>query len=88
MKISHDQVDWLNLFKKKLTQVQKDLNFYKNILGKFIAKNIVLLKLNSRDDITQEDSTVMITADIAMIADITVDAVIMDDASITNDSCA
>ncbi len=50
--ILYDQVDWLNLFEEELIQVQKDLNFYNNILEEFTARDIVLLELNSKSDIT------------------------------------
>ncbi len=36
--ISCDQVDWLSLLEEKLIQIQKDLNFYDNILEEFMAK--------------------------------------------------
>ena len=49
--ISYDQVDWLNSLEEKLTQVQKDLNFYNNILKEFMAEDIVSLGLDSRGDI-------------------------------------
>ncbi len=52
VEISCDQVDWLNLLKKELIQVQKDLSFYNNILEEFMTEDIISLKLNSRDDIT------------------------------------
>ncbi len=52
VKISCDQVDWLNSLKEKLTQVQKDLSFYNNILEEFMAEDIVSLGLNSRGDTT------------------------------------
>ena len=85
--ISRDQEDWFNSLEEKLTQVQKDLNFYDNILEEFMAKDIVSLGLDSRGDTTQESSAVMITADAAATADITADAVILDDAGVANDSC-
>ncbi len=53
-----------------------------------MAKDIILLGLNSKNDTTQESSIVIITADTAVTADIIVDAVILDDAGIANDSCA
>ena len=87
VEISYDQVDWLNLLKEELTQVQEDLSFYNNILEKFMAEDIVSLELNSRGDITQESSAVMITADAMVTADIIVDVVILDDVSVTIDSC-
>ncbi len=86
--ISCNQKDWFNSLEEELTQVQKDLNFYDNILGEFTAEDIVSLGLDSRGDTTQESSTVMTTADATMTADITADAVILDDAGVTNDSCA
>ena len=46
--ISRDQEDWFNSLEEELTQVQKDLNFYDNILEEFTAKNIISLGLNSR----------------------------------------
>ncbi len=85
--ISHDQVDWLNSLEKELIQIQEDLSFYNNILGEFMTEDIISLGMDSRGDITQESSTVMITADAAMTADITADAVILNDAGVTNDSC-
>ena len=88
VEISRDQVDWLNLLKEKLTQVNKDLNFYNNILREFIAKDIVSLGLDSRGNIIQESSAVMTTTNATVTADITVDAVILDDVSVVNDSCA
>ena len=57
-------------------QVQKDLNFYDNILEEFTAEDIVSLGLDSRGDTTQESSAVMTIADAAETADITADAVI------------
>ncbi len=51
-KISCDQVDWFNSLEKELTQVQEDLNFYNNILEEFMAKDIILLGLDSRGDTT------------------------------------
>ena len=84
--ISCDQVDWFSSLEEKLTQVQEDLNFYNNILEEFMAKDIVLLGLDSRDDTTQESSAVMTTADAATIANITVNTIILDDISIANDS--
>src|SRR6266542_1116726 len=87
-KISRDQVDWFSSLKEELTQVQKDLNFYDNILGEFTAEDIISLGLESRSNTIQESSTVMTTADAAVTADITADAVILDDASVANDSCA
>src|SRR6266542_4051374 len=86
--ISRDQEDWFNSLKEELTQVQKDLNFYDNILGEFMVEDIVSLGLSSRGNTTQESSAVMITADAAATADITADAVILDNASVTNDSYA
>src|SRR6266540_4482782 len=86
--ISRDQEDWFNSLEEELTQVQEDLNFYDNILGEFMAEDIVSLGLDSRDDTTQESSTVMIIADAAATVDITAGAVILDDASVANDSYA
>ncbi len=83
-KISRDQEDWFNSLEEELTQVQKDLNFYDNILGEFTAEDIVSLGLDSRGDTTQESSAVMITADVAATADITADAVILDDVNVAN----
>jgi len=88
VEISYDQVNWLSSLEKELIQVQKDLNFYDNILEGFTAEDIISLGLDFRDDTIQESSTVMTTADAVMTADITADAVILDDASVTNDSCA
>src|SRR6266545_1027820 len=86
--ISRDQEDWFSSLEEELTQVQEDLNFYDNILGEFMAEDIISLGLDSRGDITQESSAVMTTADAAVTADITAGAVILDDAGVTNDSCA
>src|SRR6266508_3436488 len=83
--ISRDQEDWFNSLEEKLTQVNKDLSFYNNILGEFMAEDIVSLGLDSRGDTTQESSAVMTTADAAATADITVDAVILDDTGVAND---
>ncbi len=82
-----DQVDWFNSLEEELIQVQEDLNFYNNILGKFTAKDIVLLGLDSRGDTTQESNTVMTIADTTMTADITTGTVILNDADVANDSC-
>ena len=84
-KISCDQEDQFNSLEEELTQVQEDLNFYDNILGEFTAEDIVSLGLDSKGDITQEGSAVMITADAATTVDITADTVILDDASVAND---
>ena len=84
--ISRDQEDWFNSLEEELTQVQKDLNFYDNILGEFMAEDIISLGLDSRGDITQESSVVMTTADATVTADITAGAVILDDADMANDS--
>ena len=62
-----------------------DLNFYDNILGEFMAENIVSLRLDSRGDTAQESSAVMITADAAATADITADAIILEDTGVAND---
>ncbi len=85
--ISRDQEDWFNSLEEELTQVQKDLNFYDNILGEFMAEDIISLGLDSRGDITQESSVVMTTADATVTADITAGAVILDNANVANDSC-
>ena len=50
VEISRDQEDWFNSLEKELTQVQKNLNFYDNILGEFTAEDIVSLGLDSRGD--------------------------------------
>ncbi len=50
--ILHDQEDQFNSLEEELIQVQKDLNFYNNILGEFTAEDIVSLGLDSRDNIT------------------------------------
>ena len=89
-KILRDQVDQFSSLEEELTQVQEDLNFYDNILGKFTAKDIISLKLNSRGNITQESSTVMITADAADAAEtvnITANVVILDNVGIATNSC-
>ena len=86
--ISHDQVDWLNSLEKELIQVQEDLSFYNNILGEFMTEDIISLGMDSRGDITQESSTVMITVDIMITADITASVIILDDADMVNDSYA
>ena len=88
MKISHDQVNWFNSLEEELTQVQKDLNFYDNILEEFTTEDIVSLELDFRGDIIQESSAVITTADTMATADITADAVIMNDVGMANDSCA
>ncbi len=67
-------------------QIQKDLSFYNNILGKFTTKDIVSLRLNSKGDTIQESNTEMITADVVMTANITVDAVILNDAGVAINS--
>ena len=87
-KISRDQVDWFSSLEEELTQVQKDLNFYDNILEEFMVKDIISLGLDSRGNTTQESSAVMTTADIVTIADITASAVILDDVDVANDSYA
>ncbi len=46
-----------------------------------MVKDIISLGLDSRGDITQESSTVMIIVNVVTIADITIDAVILDDTS-------
>src|SRR6266540_1124910 len=88
VKISRDQVNWFSSLEEELTQVHEDLNFYDNILEEFMAENIISLGLDFRDDITQESSAVITTADAAVTADITVGAVIIDDVGVTNDSYA
>ncbi len=88
VEILRDQVDWFNLFEKELTQVQEDLNFYNDILGKFTAEDIILLGLDSKDDITQRSDAVMTTADITVTVNITAGAVILEDAGIVNNNCA
>ncbi len=45
-------MDWLNSLEEKLTQVQKDLSFYNNILEEFMAEDIVSLELDFKDDTT------------------------------------
>src|SRR6266496_1391108 len=87
VEISRDQEDWFNSLEEELTQVEKDLSFYNNILGEFTAEDIVSLELDSRGDTTQESSAVMTTADTVTTANITADAVILDDMSMANDSC-
>ncbi len=87
VKISHDQIDWLNSLEEELMQIQEDLSFYNNILGEFMVKDIILLELNSMDDITQESSAIMITADAMITVNIITDTVIMADMDIANDSC-
>ena len=82
-----DQVDWFNSLEEELIQVQEDLSFYNNILGKFTVKDIVSLGLNSRGDTTQESSTIMIIANAVTTADITTGTVILNDADVANDSC-
>ncbi len=81
-------MDWLNSLEEELTQVQKDLNFYNNILEKFTAEDIISLGLDSRGDTTQESSIVITTANAAVTADIIANVVILDEASVINDSCA
>ena len=51
VEILRDQVNWFSSLEEKLIQVQEDLNFYDNILGKFTAEDIISLGLDSRDDI-------------------------------------
>ena len=80
-------MDWLNSLEEELTQVQKDLNFYNNILEKFTAEDIISLGLDSRGDTTQDSSAVITTVDAVATADITADAVILDYADVANDSC-
>jgi len=87
VKISRDQIDWLNSLKEKLIQVQEDLSFYNNLLEEFTAEDIVLLRLDFRSNITQKSSAVMTTADAVVTMNITVNAIIMDDVDIANDSC-
>ena len=81
-----DQVDWFSSLEEELIQVQEDLSFYNDILGEFTAEDIASLEMDSRDDITQENSTVMITADAVVTANITADVVILDNADIATDS--
>ncbi len=76
----------MNLLEEELIQVQEDLSFYNEILGEFMVKDIILLGLDSRGDITQESSAEMTTVDTAATADITADAVILDDADMVNNS--
>ncbi len=52
-----------------------------------MAEDNISLGLDSRGDIAQESSTVMITADATATADITANIVILDDAGVTNNSC-
>ncbi len=55
-----------------------------------MAKDIILLELDFRNNITQKSNIIMITADIIMIVDKIVSIIndnCIDDASITNDSC-
>ena len=87
VKISRDQVDQLNLLEEELTQVQKDLSFYNEIVDEFTAENIVLLGLDFRGDITQESSVVITTADAVVTVNITVNTVIVDDMDIATDNC-
>ncbi len=83
--ISCDQEDQFNSLEEELTQIQEDLNFYDNILGEFMAEDIILLGLDSRDDTTQESSAVMTIADTVMTMNITAGVVILDNASVAND---
>ena len=53
-----------------------------------MAKNIVSLELDFRDNTTQESSVVMTIADTMITANIIADAVILANMSIANDSCA
>ncbi len=78
----------MNSLEEELTQVQKDLNFFNNILGKFMAEDIVSLELDYRDDTTQESSAVIITADATATADITADIIILTNINVASDSCA
>ena len=80
-------MDWFSSLKKELTQVQEDLNFYDNILGEFMAKDIISLGLDFRNDTTQESNAVMTTAYAAATANITAGVIILDNASVANDSC-
>ncbi len=52
-----------------------------------MAKDIVLLGLNSRSNTIQESSVIIIIMDAATTADIIVNIVIMDEVSVVNDSC-
>jgi len=57
---------------------------------KFIVKNIILLELNFKDDIIQENSIIIITVDAAMIVNDIVGIVnnnCVEEAGIVNDSC-
>ncbi len=47
-----------------------------------MAEDIVSLELDSRGDIIQESSAIMITADAVVTVDITVDAVILDNTGV------
>ncbi len=53
-----------------------------------MAKDIISLELDSKDNIIQESSVVITTMDAVAIMDITVNAVILDNAGIANNSCA
>jgi len=75
------------LFEEELTQVQEDLNFYNDILEEFMVKDIVLLGLDFRGDITQKSNAVMTTADAMITANITAVAVILEDVGIVNNNC-
>ncbi len=77
----------MNSFEEELTQVQEDLSFYNDILRKFMAKDIISLGLDSKDNITQESSVVMTTADAVVTMDITASVIILDNVDVTSDSC-
>ncbi len=64
-------MNWLNLLKEELIQVKEDLSFYNNILGEFMTEDIISLRLDSRNNTTQESSVVMTTVDAMVIVDIT-----------------
>ena len=81
-------MNWLSSLEEKLTQVQKDLSFYNNILGEFMTKDIISLELDFRGDTTQKSSAVMTTADATITVNITADAVILDDMDVATDRCA
>ena len=85
--ISCDQLDWFSSLEEELTQVQKDLSFYNNILKEFTAKDIVSLELDFKGNIIQGSSVVRITVNAMATMNITVDAVILDDVSVAIDSC-
>ncbi len=53
-----------------------------------MAEDIISLGLDSKGNITQESSAVIITVDAMATVDITADAVILNDAGVASDSCA